>query len=53
MTGRCDIHGIGQYDEKYDVFFCPICDDWLEKKCSDDDCDYCKNRPLKPTKSLM
>lgn len=40
--------------EKYDAYYCPICNEWLESKCGDlagDPCIYCKDRPEKPLES--
>ncbi|MEQ8153273.1 MAG: hypothetical protein ABRQ25_00020 [Clostridiaceae bacterium] len=36
------------YYEKYDTFFCAYCNEWIEKKCGDPDCDFCKDRPDTP-----
>jgi len=36
------------YYEDFDTYFCPKCNEWNEKKCSDPECDYCVNRPEKP-----
>lgn len=36
------------YYEKYDSEFCAYENKWLITKCSDETCEYCKNRPLKP-----
>lgn len=38
-----------KYDWRYDVNFCPECDEWIEKNCLDPNCSYCNNRPLKPS----
>jgi hypothetical protein len=38
------------YYEKFDTFFCPTCNMWLEKNCPDPKCEFCKNRPDKPLK---
>lgn len=38
------------YDERYDADYCPKCNEWLEKQCSDSDCFYCRSRPERPTK---
>jgi len=37
------------YCEKYDVYFCLVCDLWLEGKCKDPDCEFCTARPDKPS----
>lgn len=36
------------YSKKYDTFYCRSCNEWLEAKCSDDKCMYCKTRPETP-----
>lgn len=37
---------------KHDAFFCPKCDEWLERKCSDENCEFCQNRPEKPSQVI-
>lgn len=39
-----------KYNTKYDTFYCEQCDEWLEFTCPLKDCDYCKERPEKPSK---
>ncbi|MBM3133594.1 MAG: hypothetical protein FJZ95_11280 [Chloroflexi bacterium] len=36
------------YYDLYDSYFCPACNQWLESKCSDPCCSYCKQRPERP-----
>jgi hypothetical protein len=36
------------YYETYDAFICAYCNKWLEPKCGDPGCQYCKDRPIKP-----
>ncbi len=36
------------YYDDYDSFFCAYCNVWLESKCGDPFCSYCKNKPKKP-----
>jgi len=36
------------YYDKYDAYFCPQCNLWLEKKCKNSDCEYCNKRPENP-----
>lgn len=38
-----------KYSQKYDAFYCESCDIWLEKLCADWDCEFCANRPEKPS----
>jgi methionyl-tRNA synthetase len=37
-----------EYSEKYDCLYCVKCNEWLESRCSDSTCDFCKDRPEKP-----
>ncbi len=39
------------YHEGADAHFCPECNEWLERACSDPECDYCSQRPLHPLKA--
>ena len=36
------------WNAKLDTIFCPRCNIWLEKKCTEPDCEYCQNRPEFP-----
>ena len=36
------------YSEQYDAYYCESCNEWLEDICTDRDCEFCKNRPIKP-----
>lgn len=40
---------LSPYDCGHDAIFCMTCDLWLEPKCSDPDCEFCANRPEKPS----
>lgn len=42
-------HQLRLYSDKHDSYFCAYCDSWLEKRCSDPHCSFCKNRPKKPS----
>ena len=37
------------YNDEYDVYYCKVCDIWLEDKCSDPNCEFCVYRPEKPS----
>lgn len=37
------------YSAKYDAVYCADCDEWLEGKCPDRECEYCSVRPEKPS----
>lgn len=37
------------YNEKYDAYYYVSTGEWVEPKCSDPDCEFCKNRPEKNT----
>lgn len=34
--------------ERWDAVYCPSCLIWLEKKCTDPSCEFCKDRPDNP-----
>lgn len=38
-----------KYCERYDAYYEDSKDLWLEDKCPDINCHYCKNRPNKPS----
>lgn len=40
------------YSEIYDAYYCIICNTWTEKKCEDQSCQYCSNRPEDPLKTF-
>lgn len=37
------------YSKKHDSYYCEECDKWLEKSCKDKACDFCGERPAKPS----
>lgn len=39
---------LAKFSEHWDCYFCPKCNMWLEDKCYEPDCPYCKDRPEKP-----
>ena len=42
---RCDkCSSLGEYCETHDAYFCSECNTWLEPKCSDPGCEFCKDR---------
>ena len=44
----CTLHKVfelGEYFEKYDSYYCKLCNRWLESKCV---CGMFPNRPNKP-----
>jgi hypothetical protein len=47
---RCDGQRI--YAETHDAFFCPRCNVWLDRTCSDPYCEFCGGRPAEPLPSL-
>ena len=56
--GRAQLHaeGLGhtiKYVDKSDAYFCVECDAWLEIKCSDPSCRFCKGRDEKLYKHLQ
>lgn len=32
-----------------DSYYCEICDKWTEPVCSDKDCEFCRDRPERPS----
>jgi hypothetical protein len=43
---KCDCEA--EYNEKYDCYYCIKCNIWLEPKCGDLFCLFCKKRPTRP-----
>ena len=43
---KCD--ATPRYNEKYDSYYCPQCNEWIESKCGDESCEFCKDRPERP-----
>ena len=41
-----------QYSNQYDSYYCELCNVWLERKCDDTGCEFCSNRPEKPSQSF-
>jgi len=35
-------------NDEYDAYYCAYCNEWIEKKCSSESCEYCRERPDKP-----
>lgn len=38
-----------RYCFEFDAAYCPWCDGWTERSCSDAGCDYCASRPARPS----
>lgn len=38
-----------QYSERYDSYYSKIQDEWIEHNCIDPDCEFCIDRPEKPS----
>ena len=38
-----------RYCWEYDASYCPACDEWTERACSDPSCDLCHQRPRSPS----
>ncbi len=34
-----------KHNERYDAYYCDNCNAWAEKKCEDEECYFCKDRP--------
>jgi hypothetical protein len=37
------------YSERRDAYYCKECDAWFEGRCGDRDCEFCRDRPEKPS----
>ena len=49
---ECKCNGCSKfkYSNKYDAMYCSFRNEWLEKRCTDKSCEYCKDRPPYPRK---
>ena len=41
-------HNVARNDE-HDANYCSDCDVWTESVCEDPDCEFCRDRPEKPS----
>ena len=39
------------YDERYDAYYCSVCNTWLEEACRDPECEFCSCRPKRPVRA--
>lgn len=44
---KCDSKS--HYSETYDSYYCKKCDEWLDDTCDDKECEFCSQRPKKPS----
>lgn len=49
LGSYCECGGVMKLSEKHDARYCAEEDKWLEPMCSDRFCEYCHNRPSKPS----
>ena len=53
LTRSCpSCGGEKQYSNKYDAYYCELCNKWLEDRCADTECELCISRPNKPSQIL-
>jgi hypothetical protein len=45
----CECGNKKSYSSEYDCFYCKNCNLWLEGKCDDEECEYCRARPPQPS----
>jgi len=47
----CPVEGHGPlaFFWQADAYACMQCDEWLEEKCTEPDCEFCKKRPQHPS----
>lgn len=38
-----------KHNEKHDAYYDNKKDEWLEDKCDNPNCEFCKDRPTKPS----
>lgn len=36
------------YSERWDAHYSPLRNRWLDDRCGDPECEYCKDRPKRP-----
>ena len=46
-------NGEAEYHEKFDCYYCSKCNIWLESKCGDLFCLFCRKRPTRPLNKNM
>lgn len=39
---------LAEYSKDYDSYYCLYCNHWLDKLCTDSECEYCTKRPETP-----
>jgi hypothetical protein len=37
------------HNEQHDAYFCPRCRRWIERRCGDPTCQFCRQRPARPS----
>jgi len=47
-SNLCNCNEDKLYSDKYDAYYCKVCNKWAEDKCSDPTCEYCTTRPDQP-----
>lgn len=46
---RCACGTLLDYSNTHDAEFCRACDRWLAKNCGDPSCEFCGQRPARPS----
>jgi hypothetical protein len=36
------------YSAEYDTYYCESCNEWLEDRCDEPECEFCTGRPPTP-----
>ena len=49
LASKCICGSSLAYKRKWDAYYCIDSLEWVEKKCSDLKCEFCANRPDKPS----
>lgn len=42
-----------KYNEQWDSYYDDENDEWLEEPCQDENCEFCSNRPTKPSECAI
>jgi hypothetical protein len=54
MTHTCLKCGTKRhYAQRFDAYYCILCNLWLESTCNDPDCEQCQKRPATPREYFL
>ena len=38
-------------NKRHDAYYCPKCDEWVSPRCRDPECEFCRDRPERPSQA--